>query len=305
MAEAALSSYRLCDLNYMDSGARGFPLYIHPARRKVSESENVDKPVPNLTEAAFDYLSSVVATPEDLFYHCLAVMHSLAYRWEHNDSLRLDWPRIPLPKERGTLITSSDLGRKVFALLDVESEVDGVTAGKMRRELRLVGRLVREDGGQIDPDAGHLRVTADWGYRQRSNRAIMAGQGKPVEREYKPDERAAILRGAEALGLSEERVFARLGDTTFDIYMNDGTYWENVPAKVWSYTMGGYPVIKKWLSYREEEVLGRPLRVNEALEVSGMSKRITALLLLEHDLDESYERVKESARPRPETDGSS
>ncbi len=303
VAEPALSTYRLCDLNYMDSGARGFPLYVHPEKRDISDEGNLDEPIPNLTKAASAYLASVEATPEDLFYHCLAVMHSLSYRWENNDSLRLDWPRIPLPKERETLVVSAELGKKISTLLDVESKVDGVTTGSVRDELRPIGQLVREDGGQIDPNAGHLRVTASWGYRQKSSQAIMAGQGRFVEREYKPVEKDALLRGAEALGLSEEQVFARLGETTFDIYMNDGTYWENVPDKVWRYTLGGYPVIKKWLSYREEEVLGRSLSVIEALEVSSMAKRIAALLLLEEDLDESYRRAEESARPDPETDG--
>lgn len=73
-----------------------------------------------------------------------------------------------------------------------------------------------------------------------------------------------------------------------------------MPSKVWSYTMGGYPVIKKWLSYREEEVLGRSLAVSEALDVTVMAKRIAALLLLEENLDGSYERAKESAHPEPE-----
>jgi hypothetical protein len=31
----------------------------------------------------------------------------------------------------------------------------------------------------------------------------------------------------------------------------------NVPPRVWDYTLGGYQVIKKWLNYREQSVLGR------------------------------------------------
>jgi hypothetical protein len=67
-----------------------------------------------------------------------------------------------------------------------------------------------------------------------------------------------------------------------------------VPAKVWDYTIGGYQVIKKWLSYREKELLGRALRVEEVQEVTGMSRRIAALLLLQPSLDASYEAIKES-----------
>jgi len=58
--------------------------------------------------------------------------------------------------------------------------------------------------------------------------------------------------------------------------------------------MGGYQVIKKWLSYREEEVLGRPLGTSEAREVRDIARRIAALLLLEPLLDENYEAVKDS-----------
>jgi hypothetical protein len=28
--------------------------------------------------------------------------------------------------------------------------------------------------------------------------------------------------------------------------------WRNIPTKVWGYHIGGYQVIKKWLSYREK-----------------------------------------------------
>ena len=51
------------------------------------------------------------------------------------------------------------------------------------------------------------------------------------------------------------------GDTTFDIYLNDRAYWRNVPTSVWSYKLGGYQVLKKWLSYRESKVLGKVAKI--------------------------------------------
>ena len=47
-----------------------------------------------------------------------------------------------------------------------------------------------------------------------------------------------------------------LGETTFDIHLNDRAFWRNVPANVWTYRLGGYLVLKKWLSYRECAVPG-------------------------------------------------
>jgi hypothetical protein len=41
------------------------------------------------------------------------------------------------------------------------------------------------------------------------------------------------------------------GDTTGDLYINDAVLFRHVPDRVWHYELGGYPVIKKWLGYRD------------------------------------------------------
>lgn len=68
-------------------------------------------------------------------------------------------------------------------------------------------------------------------------------------------------------------------------------YWRNVPTGVWSYTIGGYQVMKKWLSYRERSLLGRDLSKDEAREVMNMARRIAAILLLAPALDVNYRAV--------------
>ncbi len=84
---------------------------------------------------------------------------------------------------------------------------------------------------------------------------------------------------------------AGLGAKTLDVYLNGQAYWANIPARVWEYTIGGYQVIKKWLSYREKDLLGRGLRLEEAEYVTEMSRRIAALILLGDELDASYQAV--------------
>lgn len=64
-------------------------------------------------------------------------------------------------------------------------------------------------------------------------------------------------------------------------------YWRNVPTGAWGYYIGGYQVIKKWLSYREHAILGRALKPAESREVMNMARRITAILLLQPKLDEN------------------
>jgi len=85
-----------------------------------------------------------------------------------------------------------------------------------------------------------------------------------------------------------------LGSTTHDVFLNDTTGWRNVPERVWDFTIGGYQVLKKWLSYREHDLLGRPLTTDEAREVTHTARRLAALILLQPEVDANYQRVKES-----------
>ena len=68
---------------------------------------------------------------------------------------------------------------------------------------------------------------------------------------------------------------------TLDVYLNGAAYWRNIPLNVWEYYIGGYQVIKKWLSYREDEILGRPFKPEEVREVMNIARRIAAIILLQ------------------------
>lgn len=62
--------------------------------------------------------------------------------------------------------------------------------------------------------------------------------------------------------------------------------------------------MKKWLSYRERNLLGRALTLAELTEVMHMVRRIAARLLLQPALDANYRAVKASiynwpSEPRP------
>ncbi len=213
----------------------------------------------------------------------------MSYAQDQADALRQDWPRIPLPADKDLLTRSAGLGRRVAALLDAESPVNGVTSNPIRTELKLVSAVSRVGGGSLSSD--ELAVTAGWGFAGKGG-ATMPAKGRVVERDYSPEEREAISQGAEALGLTLDDALRLLGPNTRDVYLNDVAYWKNVPAHVWDYTIGGYQVMKKWLSYRERDLLGRALTPAEAREVRDMARRIAALILLQPELDANYAAVK-------------
>jgi hypothetical protein len=106
------------------------------------------------------------------------------------------------------------------------------------------------------------------------------GKGLILERDYSPQERERILAGDTALGISPKDIFELIGARTKDVYLNKIAYWKDVPSRVWEYTIGGYQVIKKWLSYREHKILGRGLTPDEVRTVTAIARRVAAILLL-------------------------
>ncbi|MFY7833766.1 MAG: type ISP restriction/modification enzyme, partial [Pseudanabaena sp.] len=180
------------------------------------------------------------------------------------------------------LIASANLGKELAKLLDIETKVEGVTLGTILPELRSIAAISKVGGGQLNPDQ-ELALTAGWGHAGKEG-VTMPGKGKIQKREYSADELKTLDQSMQTL----------LGKTTRDIYLNDVAYWKNMPVRVWDYTIGGYQVIKKWLSYREETLLGRSLKSEEVREVSNMARRIAAILLLETQLDTNYEVIKQA-----------
>lgn len=296
-----VTSSHLCSLHIIERGANLFPLGLQPENKQTLFSAAEDQIVmsddlkPNLSEAGMAYISKFgdADITKELFHHLISILHAPAYRTENAGALRQDWPRIPLPASKDLLLASAELGRNVAALLDTETAVAGVTNGAIRAELKVIGVAATADGKPLNIAAGDLDVTAGWGHGGKGG-ITMPGKGRMIPRDYTDAERAAIEQGASELGLTPDVAFAHLGGQTCDVYLNNNAYWRGVPLRVWEYTIGGYQVMKKWLSYRERELLGRALTLEEMREVTNMARRIAAILLLEPQLDANYRAVKEN-----------
>ena len=227
---------------------------------------------PNLSALGQRYLDRLGLGVEDLFHHALAVLHDPAYREANAGALRMEWPRIPLPgwpdsevpNAADELAAAAARGRELAALLDPETPVARVTTGALRPELAAIAVPSTADGRNMTGD--DFALTVGWGHFGTGD-AVMPGQGRAVERDYTADEREAL---GDAVGV--------LGDATVDVYLNDNARWSNVPAAVWNYKLGGYQVLKKWLSYRESKVLGRNLLPEEVQHFTDTARRIAAIL---------------------------
>ena len=260
------------DLNQMNSGVYCVPAWLSDNNPGISRSGLQRHP--NLSGAAQDYLKHLGVSVEDLFYHILAVLHDPSYNQVNADVLRAGGPRIPLTgwpdgKADGAaeaLAASAMRGFELAQLLDSDKSVPGITQGTLRPEIAALAVPTTNDGHNMIGD--DFALTAGWGHFGQGS-VVMPGRGYVVERPYTPEERAIL-----------GDIAVTFGESTFDIYLNDHAYWRNVPAAIWNYKLGGYQVLKKWLSYREQDVLDRPLKPQEVQHFADTARRIAAILLL-------------------------
>jgi Type ISP C-terminal specificity domain len=221
----------------------------------------------------FDDNVDVYAGP---WCHALAIGFSPAYLDEHHEGIMLAWPRIPMPLQRADYDRSVELGRQLAALLDPDTGVASVTSGAVSEQYRIMGVLSATD----------LRVQAGWGHKDKQGH-VNPGKGRSVLRTYTAAETKAIEAGAMTVGIDAARALELLGPP-IDVYLNEITCWRCVPKSIWDYVIGGYQVLKKWLSYREQDVLDRPLTKEEGREFTSIVRRLAAIVLMTDSLNANY-----------------
>ena len=209
-----------------------------------------------------------------LFRVAFAVLHAPSYQAEHKSALAADWAHLPIPKDANLLDRLIIAGEQVTRLLDATRGAGDVIKAVLGADrARALGPLKRMDGQQVRP--GDLKVTVTyWG----------GGKGRWKPRAYAADELPALEFGNA------------WGDRTGDLYINDDAYFSNVPELIWHYELGGYPVLKKWLGYRQADRRdGKPLTDDERRWFREVIQRIAALLALGPSLDALYQEVSANA----------
>jgi hypothetical protein len=290
----------LVDQHSMHKDAYVIPFWLGPKSTKGDKAEAAklfeEVPAggaewrPNLSKRAVEYLDGLgIANAESdqtvaslIWQHVLAIGYSPLYLEENGDAVRSQWPRVPLPASEEQLRASAQLGDRIAKLLDLDEVLPGVDTGPISY-LQPVGRITAVDGGTVNPDKGDLSVNVGWGRTQKDG-AVMAAAGH-LERRKRTDE--------DNSGLTAEQS-ELLGNEVLDIFLNARVCWAGVPAAAWDYKIGGFPVLRKWLSYRDEKVLRRPLTTDEARSFVLMVRRLTELALLEPQLDENYKAAREA-----------
>lgn len=94
----AISEFRYWSCSGMQGGDFVFPLYLYPSESVLGfETERI----PNLDETIWRQINDNIgkdALPEDIFDYIYGVLHSPNYREKYKEFLKVDFPRIPYPK---------------------------------------------------------------------------------------------------------------------------------------------------------------------------------------------------------------
>ena len=278
-----LISNGLVDLHLHDRGTRVIPAWVMvPGEEATLHSEGRPaRLASNLSQKAWHALSSAwslsgdkdgqhgLQLVRDLFYYGLAILHSPQYQADNRAGLEQDWARLPITKSRQSFEKVVANGRNMALLLDPWSSAQRFLKSVLGEAVKDLAKTCGE---------GNLRVAASDLLVKYSYYA--AGKGRWEQ------------RGIEV----GESADARWGSTTGDLYLNNKVYLKNVPARVWKYELGGYPVIKKWLGYRQANRRGNaPLLLAELRSLQERVHRVAAILCLHTTLDTGYVEVSENA----------
>lgn len=297
---AAYCTTSLGDNDSMRGHAYYFPVLLKvlpkkSKKKKVATLSFLPEEAPttleiaNLSVLAREYLEGLglsnldqLPTASLIWNHALAIAYSTRYKHRHAAGIRQDWLRIPLPVSADTLKVSAKLGEQIAAILDIDLHVVGVSHSPVKT-IQPFGRL-----DVVAPATeANLALTAGWG-RGGHGKPVMPGPGRIKIRPYSELERQSMESLFSERGLDADSGYAIVGTQALDIYLNATTRWVAVPASVWEFTIGGYQILKKWLSYREQVVSGCELTVDEARYISQVVRRILSLLLLTPALDINY-----------------
>lgn len=259
----------------------------------------------NLSGMAREWLANIGieeldgADAELPWLHALTVGYSPAYLADNRDGGRYGFQRIPLPADKEKLRASAATGERIAELLDVDHPVDGVTrlgddadAGFWRT---LAAARTEESSSLDDPAARQLR---GWASVQRGH-VVMPATGQvsvAPEASWPPESLDAL---AARWSLKADDVASLLGSPV-RVHLNSRSWWDQVPRRAWELRIGGYSVLRKWLSYRDSAATGEPLSLAQVREFTDIVRRLTALLLLATVCDRHYEAARGDPWPWPD-----
>ncbi len=236
--------------------ASQFPLYIYPETNGQQTIEQTTERTPNLNTEIVSQIAEKLSlsftsekeakkgtfAPIDILDYIYAVLHSPTYREKYKEFLKIDFPRVPYPKDVATFWKLVKLGGEIREIHLLES----VSVEKYITKYPI-------DGSNI---VGKISFVPN-GIAKETKKKSTKTESTNSESIHNPDTTSfpqPHLRNNEDQQLHEPSV-AYKGEVKGKVYINDTQYFDNVPEVAWNFYIGGYQPAQKWLKDRKERKL--------------------------------------------------
>ena len=133
---------------------RVFPLYLYNDNMgQMEKAANLDKEIWAKINAAVGFDT----TPEDVFNYIYAVLHTPEYRERYKEFLKVDFPRIPYPKNGDVFRKLAEIGRQIVSVHLLKDSATG-NMFDPRAQFPAAGSnrvdLLKYEGGKVKINAG-------------------------------------------------------------------------------------------------------------------------------------------------------
>jgi predicted helicase len=155
-------------------GSYASPLYLYPENNEQQSIEQSEERTPNLnTEIVNQILENLGLTftnekestkntfaPIDILDYIYAVLHSPKYRERYNEFLKIDFPRVPYPKDKNTFWKLVKLGGEIrqIHLLESPKVDDFITTYPKGGDNTITTKVAKKDWELFDEEKGLGRI---------------------------------------------------------------------------------------------------------------------------------------------------
>jgi predicted helicase len=238
-------------------GGYTLPLYLYPEVTGQQTIGQTTERVPNLNIDIINQISKNLGltfttekettintfAPIDILDYIYAVLNSPTYREKYKEFLKIDFPRVPYPKDVNTFWQLVKLGGEIRQIHLLESPIVEtyitqypIDGNNVVTKIKFVSNSINKSNGATVSNSFDVNSNAT----QHYNDNVSFPQPH--------------LGSNESQQLHEPEV-EYVTNSKGKVFINDTQYFDNVPEVAWNFYIGGYQPAQKWLKDRKDRKL--------------------------------------------------
>jgi hypothetical protein len=258
-------SDNITNRDYITNHTYSYPLYIYPYTSKQDVFETSDRR-PNLNLEIVNQIAEKLNlkftieketlnqvqsdgggsfAPIDILDYIYAVLHSPSYREKYKEFLKIDFPRVPYPKDLDTFWKLVKLGGEIRQIHLLESPIVGnyITQYPIGGD-NIVGKVKFIPYPKTKTEDSKIYTQSD------------SDESPYIEADNISFPQPHLSSNDDMLLHDANEEYNTKGDQGLGkVYINDTQYFDNVPEVAWHFYIGGYQPAQKWLKDRKERKL--------------------------------------------------